>query len=119
MAPSTNVTIWRHAALAAYALVVSGQHPHQLLIKCRPVPHDSHETTPVETRCQTINGHAATTSRNRSPGPEVDPTNSSDGYIDVRILDLQTGGGPFVPAPAGQVTVAGHRSPAVRPTGSS
>ncbi|ROO60527.1 hypothetical protein EDC02_2417 [Micromonospora sp. Llam0] len=42
---------------------------------------------------------------------EVNPTDSSDGYIDVRIPDLQPGGGPFVPAPAGQVTVIGHRSP--------
>ncbi len=42
---------------------------------------------------------------------EVNPTNSSDGYIDVRIPDLQPGGGPFVPVPAGQVTVTGYRSP--------
>ncbi|MFV2123258.1 hypothetical protein ACFHWS_01715 [Micromonospora sp. LOL_013] len=42
---------------------------------------------------------------------EANPTNNSHGYIDVRIPDLQPDRGPFVPAPAGQVTVTGHRSP--------
>jgi hypothetical protein len=42
---------------------------------------------------------------------EVDPTSTSNDYNDVRIPDLQPAGGPFVPAPARQVTVAGHGSP--------
>ncbi|WP_433650171.1 hypothetical protein ACQP2C_27445 [Micromonospora zamorensis] len=39
---------------------------------------------------------------------EVNPTNTSNDYIYIRIPDLQPSGGPFVPALARQVTVAGH-----------
>nr|WP_018588798.1 hypothetical protein [Salinispora arenicola] len=42
---------------------------------------------------------------------EVDPANASNDYIDVRIPDLPPADGPFVPAPARHVAVAGHGSP--------
>jgi hypothetical protein len=42
---------------------------------------------------------------------EVDPTNPSNDYIDVRIPDLQSDAGPFKPSPARQVVVAGARQP--------
>ncbi|MEU4565008.1 hypothetical protein AB0F72_42075 [Actinoplanes sp. NPDC023936] len=42
---------------------------------------------------------------------EVEPTHTSNDYIDIRVPDLRPAGGPFVPAPAQQVTVAGHGSP--------
>ena len=42
---------------------------------------------------------------------EVNPTDTSNDHIDVRIPDLQPAGGPFVPVPARQVTVAGHGNP--------
>jgi len=42
---------------------------------------------------------------------EVDPDAVGNNYIDVRIPDLQPAGGPFVPAPAEQVTFIVHGSP--------
>jgi hypothetical protein len=42
---------------------------------------------------------------------EVDPTRSSNDYIDVRIPDLQPDGGPFLPAAAREVVFAGRGSP--------
>jgi hypothetical protein len=42
---------------------------------------------------------------------EVDPTSTSNDYIDVRIPDLQPADGPFVPADTRQVVLAGHGSP--------
>jgi hypothetical protein len=42
---------------------------------------------------------------------EVDPTSTSNDYIDVRIPDLQPADGPFVPADAQRAALAGHGSP--------
>lgn len=42
---------------------------------------------------------------------EVNPTNTSNDYISIRVPDLQPAGGPVMPAPARQVTAAGHGSP--------
>jgi hypothetical protein len=42
---------------------------------------------------------------------EVSSTNIAIDYIYVRLPDLQPAGGPFAPASARQVTVAGHGSP--------
>ena len=44
---------------------------------------------------------------------EVNPANTGNGYIDVRIPDLQPASGPFTPAAAAHVVFASHDNPIV------
>jgi hypothetical protein len=42
---------------------------------------------------------------------ELDPANTANEYIDVRIPDRQPAGGPFAPATAAHVVFTSHGSP--------